>query len=114
VPGELLMGIIYKDWPALIPVGGFTSYAGDVLAVVVADSRLNARNAVEHVEVEYKVLKPITDQREAINRQIESVSSPEALAAQAQALGMRPSQSPVFLNLDEQAQAIANGEITRG
>ena len=66
VPGELLMGIIYKDWPALIPVGGFTSYAGDVLAVVVADSRLNARNAVEHVEVEYKVLKPITDPREAI------------------------------------------------
>ena len=66
VPGELLMGIIYKDWPALIPVGGFTSYAGDVLAVVIADSRLNARNAVEHVEVEYKVLKPITDPREAI------------------------------------------------
>jgi xanthine dehydrogenase molybdenum-binding subunit len=66
VPGELLMGIIYKDWPALIPVGGFTSYAGDVLAVVVADSRLNARNAVEYVEVEYKVLKPITDPREAI------------------------------------------------
>jgi xanthine dehydrogenase molybdenum-binding subunit len=66
VPGELLMGIIYKDWPALIPVGGFTSYAGDVLAVVVADSRLNARNAVEHVEVEYKVLKPITEPREAI------------------------------------------------
>ena len=66
VPGELLMGIIYKDWPALIPVGGFTSYAGDVLAIVVADSRLNARNAVEHVEVEYKVLKPITDPREAI------------------------------------------------
>ena len=66
VPGELLMGIIYKDWPALIPVGGFTSYAGDVLAIVVADSRLNARNAVEHVEVEYKVLKPITEPREAI------------------------------------------------
>jgi xanthine dehydrogenase molybdenum-binding subunit len=66
VPGELLMGIIYKDWPALIPVGGFTSYAGDVLAIVVADSRLNARNAVEHVEVEYKVLTPITDPREAI------------------------------------------------
>ncbi len=66
VPGELLMGIIYKDWPALIPVGGFTSYAGDVLAIVVADSRLNARNAVNHVEVEYKVLKPITDPRDAI------------------------------------------------
>ncbi|MFM8664039.1 MAG: 2Fe-2S iron-sulfur cluster-binding protein, partial [Acidimicrobiaceae bacterium] len=32
IPGELMMGIIYKDWPVMIPVGGFTSYAGDVLA----------------------------------------------------------------------------------
>jgi hypothetical protein len=58
--------------------------------------------------------KVVADQREAINRQIESVSSPAALAAQAEALGMQPSQSPVFLNLDTQAQALANGEITRG
>jgi hypothetical protein len=56
----------------------------------------------------------VADQREAINRQIEAVSSPEALAAKAQALGMRPSESPVFLNLDSQAQALANGEIKRG
>ena len=66
VPGELMMGIIYKDWPAMIPVGGFTSYAGDVLAIVVADSRINARNAVEDVIVQYDVLTPITDARKAI------------------------------------------------
>ena len=30
-----MVGIIYKDWPVMIPVGGYTSYAGDVLAVVV-------------------------------------------------------------------------------
>ncbi|MFM7771611.1 MAG: selenium-dependent xanthine dehydrogenase [Acidimicrobiaceae bacterium] len=69
IPGELMMGIIYKDWPVMIPVGGFTSYAGDVLAIVVADSRLNARNATEDVDVQYKVLKPITDAREAIASQ---------------------------------------------
>ena len=66
VPGELMMGIIYKDWPAMIPVGGFTSYAGDVLAIVVADSRINARNAVQDVVVQYNVLTPITDARKAI------------------------------------------------
>ncbi|MFM8687515.1 MAG: molybdopterin cofactor-binding domain-containing protein, partial [Acidimicrobiaceae bacterium] len=55
--------------PVMIPVGGFTSYAGDVLAIVVADSRLNARNATEDVDVQYKVLKPITDAREAIASQ---------------------------------------------
>jgi len=69
IPGELMMGIIYKDWPVMIPVGGFTSYAGDVLAIVVADTRLNARNAVDEVDVQYKVLKPITDARKAIASQ---------------------------------------------
>lgn len=67
VPGELMMGIIYKDWPAMIPVGGFTSYAGDVLAIVVADSRLNARNAVDDVIVQYRVMTPVTDARKAIS-----------------------------------------------
>ena len=66
IPGELMMGIIYKDWPVMIPVGGFTSYAGDVLAIIVADSRLNARSAIDDVVVEYKPLTPITDARNAI------------------------------------------------
>ena len=66
IPGELMMGIIYKDWPVMIPIGGFTSYAGDVLAIIVADSRLNARNAIDDVVVEYKPLIPITDARNAI------------------------------------------------
>ena len=56
----------------------------------------------------------MADQREAINRQIEAASSPEALAAKAKSLGMRPSNSPVFLNLDEAAQALANGEVKNG
>ena len=66
VPGELMMGIIYKDWPAMIPVGGFTSYAGDVLAMVVADSRQNAYEAANNVLVQYKALTPVTDARKAI------------------------------------------------
>ena len=66
IPGELMMGIIYKDWPVMIPVGGRTSYAGDVLAIVVADTRINARNATAHVEVSYSPLTPITDARKAI------------------------------------------------
>ena len=38
IPGELRVGIIHKDWPIMIPVGGRTSYAGDVLAIVVAET----------------------------------------------------------------------------
>ena len=66
VPGELMVGIIYKDWPVMIPIGGFTSYAGDVLAVVVARDRITARAAAELIDVQYEVLKPITDPRNAI------------------------------------------------
>lgn len=61
IPGELMVGIIYKDWPVMIPVGGRTSYAGDVLAIVVADTRVNARAAAALVEVDYAPLTPITD-----------------------------------------------------
>ncbi|MEN9804732.1 MAG: hypothetical protein RIS41_1579 [Actinomycetota bacterium] len=61
VPGELKVGLIHKDWPILIPVGGRTSYAGDVLAVVVADSRLAARHAAELVDVDYRPLPVVTD-----------------------------------------------------
>ncbi|MFM1838012.1 MAG: hypothetical protein RLZZ327_886, partial [Actinomycetota bacterium] len=61
IPGELMVGIIHKDWPVMIPVGGRTSYAGDVLAIVIADSRLNARAATKLIRVDYEVHAPITD-----------------------------------------------------
>ncbi len=66
IPGDLKVGIIHTDWPVMIPVGGRTSFAGDVLAVVVADSRLNARSAVELVEVGYEVHVPFTDPKVAL------------------------------------------------
>ena len=58
--------------------------------------------------------KIVADQREAINRQIDRESSPAALAKKAIELGMRPSESPVFLNLAAEANAVANGEVARG
>jgi aldehyde oxidoreductase len=66
VPGALRVGIINKDWPIFIPVGGRTSYAGDVLAIVVAETRQQARDAAELVRVTYEVLPPVTDALAAI------------------------------------------------
>lgn len=45
-------------------------------------------------------VKMVSDQREAIDRAIGSKSDPEALAQAALALGMLPSETPVFLNLE--------------
>ena len=61
VPGELRHGLIHKDWPIFIPVGGRTSYRGDVLAMVVAEDRATARRAAELVAVTYDVLEPIVN-----------------------------------------------------
>ena len=67
IPGELMVGIIYKDWPVMIPIGGRTSYAGDVLAIVVAETRDEARAATQFVDVQYTVHTPITDPVTAIS-----------------------------------------------
>jgi aldehyde oxidoreductase len=67
VPGALRVGIIHKDWPVLIPVGGRTSYLGDVLAVVVADTRQHAYRAAALVDVTYRVLAPLTDPAAAVD-----------------------------------------------
>ncbi len=61
VPGELRVGLIHKDWPVFIPEGGRTSYLGDVLAFVVAPDRATARRAAALVDVEYRVLRTLTD-----------------------------------------------------
>src|SRR5271165_1057335 len=67
VPGELRVGIIHTDWPVFIPEGGRTSYLGDVLAIVVADSREAARKAAKLVQVSYRPLRPLTDAVAAID-----------------------------------------------
>ena len=61
IPGQLRSGLIHKDWPLMIPVGGMTSYGGDVLAIVVAGTREQARAAAKLVEVEYNVQPPVVD-----------------------------------------------------
>ena len=87
--------------------------AGVGLLILLAVNILLAQDAFTLSELKAEA-KVVADQREAINRQIEAASSPEALAAKAQSLGMRPSNSLVFLNLDAAEQALANEEIKRG
>jgi aldehyde oxidoreductase len=67
IPGAQYVGIIYKDWPIFIGVGQRTSYAGDVLAFVVAATKQQARLAAELIDVTYHVHRPITDPIAAID-----------------------------------------------
>ncbi|MCU1503582.1 MAG: putative oxidoreductase iron-sulfur subunit/oxidoreductase molybdopterin-binding subunit, partial [Ilumatobacteraceae bacterium] len=67
IPGKQYVGIIYKDWPVFIGEGQRTSYAGDVLAIVVAETKQQARAAAELIEIDYGVHRPITDAVAAID-----------------------------------------------
>ena len=67
VPGDIRVGIIHKDWPVFIGEGARTSYAGDVLAIVVAETKRQARAAARLVKVDYAVLEPVVDPVAAID-----------------------------------------------
>ncbi len=67
IPGEKTVGLIFKDWHVMIEEGSTTHYIGDVIAGVVADSDKIAREAVNLIKIDYKVLKPETDVYKAID-----------------------------------------------
>ncbi len=67
VPGELRVGLLERDWPVFVPVGGRTSYLGDVLAMGVAGDRESARRAADLVAVEYRPRPPLVDAHAAID-----------------------------------------------
>ena len=66
IPGERHTGLIVQDWPLMIEPGEETRYIGDVLAVVVAVTEQNAREAAGKIRVDYEVLSPVTDPKEAL------------------------------------------------
>ncbi|MEN8163531.1 MAG: selenium-dependent xanthine dehydrogenase [Acidobacteriota bacterium] len=66
VPGERTVGLISKDWPIAIAEGETTRCVGDVLAIVVADTRHRARAAADRVKIQYEVLEPLTSPEMAL------------------------------------------------
>ncbi len=66
VPGERTQGTLTRDWRQFVAEDEATSYVGDVLAAVAAESRAAAREAAALVDIEYEVLDPVTDPSEAM------------------------------------------------
>ncbi|HUF39450.1 MAG TPA: selenium-dependent xanthine dehydrogenase [Anaerolineales bacterium] len=60
IPGERRLGLIVDDWPLMVAEGETTRYIGDVLALVIARSEVEARAAAAAVEVDTEVLDPVT------------------------------------------------------
>lgn len=78
----------------------FLSIVGGIgLLVLLAINTMLAQDAFELHRLQAQATT-LSDQREAVMRQIDLASSPEVLAARAIAQGMVPSQSPRFLSLN--------------
>lgn len=90
----------------------FVSVVGIVaLMFLLFINTLLAQDAftLSHLKIEAKM---VSDQREAINRQIDAIAAPENLAKAATALGMKPSDAPTFLSLNPPqtpAESVDNG-----
>jgi CO/xanthine dehydrogenase Mo-binding subunit/aerobic-type carbon monoxide dehydrogenase small subunit (CoxS/CutS family) len=65
IPGRINHGVVYHDWPALVGVGEKVRYVGDALAIVVAESRDVAQDALAVIEVEIEALPIVSDPVEA-------------------------------------------------
>ena len=79
----------------------FVSIIGGIgLMLLLLINTLLAQDAFTLTNLKMEA-KLVSDEREAIARQIDKLSSPEALAKSATALGMKPSENPTFLSLDK-------------
>ena len=79
----------------------FVSVVGGIgLMLLLLVNTLLAQDAFELTSLKLEA-KLVSDEREAIARQIDKISSPDALAKSATALGMKPSENPTFLSLDK-------------
>jgi selenium-dependent xanthine dehydrogenase len=67
VPGKRFQGHIIPDWPAMIAVGEETRYVGDAIALVAAETRALAKEAVTKIKLEYEVLTPLVDPHHALD-----------------------------------------------
>jgi len=61
IPGEHNHGLVIPDWPTLIGVGERVRYVGDAVAIVAAESREIATQALDLINVEIEPLPVISD-----------------------------------------------------
>ena len=61
IPGERNHGLVIFDWPILVGVGERVRYVGDAIAVVAAETRDIAAQALSLIEVEYDPQPVVAD-----------------------------------------------------
>ncbi len=66
IPGEHNHGLVIPDWPTMIGVGEQIRTVGDAIAIIAADTREIATDALDLIEVEIEPLPVISDPVQAL------------------------------------------------
>lgn len=66
VPGENKVGHICKDWDTMIAVGDITHFLGDAICLVAAETPEILAKAKSLIRVDYEVLPPVRNPKEAM------------------------------------------------
>ena len=61
IPGEINHGLVIYDWPTLVGVGERVRYVGDSVAIVAAETREIATQALDFIDVDYEPQLVIND-----------------------------------------------------
>ena len=61
IPGEINHGLVVFDWPALVGLGEKVRTVGDALAIVAAETREIATQALDLIEVDLEALPVVSD-----------------------------------------------------
>lgn len=61
IPGEHNHGLVIYDWPVMVGVGERVRYMGDAVAIVAAESREIAEQALGLIQVDYEKLPVVKD-----------------------------------------------------
>jgi len=61
LPGERYHGLVVPDWPVLVGVGERVRYVGDAIAIVAAETREIATQALDLIEAEFESQPVISD-----------------------------------------------------
>lgn len=60
VPGENISGLVILDWPVLVGIGQDVRTVGDAVAIVAAETRQIATQALDLIEAEYEPLPVVS------------------------------------------------------
>jgi xanthine dehydrogenase molybdenum-binding subunit len=73
IPGQINHGLVIQDWPTLVGVGQKVRYVGDAVAIVAAETKEAAQEALNKIEVEFQTLPVITSAVQANEPDAEKV-----------------------------------------